>query len=149
MEKKDIRWMQRFSNFRKALVKLNQAVGIIANQTKDAKEVDGLLKDGLIQRFVISMPYGLQESELQKLHELFRANGNIRQVILYGSRAKGNYKPFSDVDITLTGEHLTRTGINRLQAALAESSLPANSTSPCSPRSRATNWLTTSAAGGL
>mgnify|MGYP003301854438 CR=1 FL=1 len=70
------------------------------------------------------MPYGLQESELQKLHELFRANGNIRQVILYGSRAKGNYKPFSDVDITLTGEHLTRTDVNRLQAALAESSLP-------------------------
>lgn len=51
MEKKDIRWIQRFSNFRKALVKLNQAVGIISNQAESVKEVDELLKEGLIQRF--------------------------------------------------------------------------------------------------
>ena len=43
MEKKDIRWIQRFSNFRKALVKLNQAVGIISNQAESVKEVDELL----------------------------------------------------------------------------------------------------------
>ncbi len=51
MEKKDIRWIQRFSNFCKALVKLNQAVGIISNQAESVKEVNELLKEGLIQRF--------------------------------------------------------------------------------------------------
>ncbi len=49
------------------------------------------------------MQYGLKEAELKKLQELFAANGSIETVILYGSRAKGNYKPFSDVDITLVG----------------------------------------------
>lgn len=42
----------------------------------------------------------------------------------YGCQSMHYDKPFSDVDITLTGEHLTRTDVNRLQAALAESSLP-------------------------
>ena len=70
------------------------------------------------------MPSGLKDTELQKLHDLFSKNSRIEQVILYGSRAKGNYKPFSDVDITLIGEQLSRTDINRLHAALAESTLP-------------------------
>lgn len=70
------------------------------------------------------MPYGLNESELLKLEEIFAANRRIEQVILYGSRAKGNYKPFSDVDITLTGDGLSRSDTNRLQTAFDESSLP-------------------------
>lgn len=35
-------------------------------------------------------------------------------VILYGSRAKGNFKPFSDVDITLIGEELSRGDLNQV-----------------------------------
>ena len=35
-------------------------------------------------------------------------------VALYGSRAKGTYKPFSDVDITLEGKNLTRHHLNDL-----------------------------------
>lgn len=45
------------------------------------------------------MKYGLSEDALKKLHHVFSCEENIEQVILYGSRAKGNYKPFSDVDI--------------------------------------------------
>ena len=70
------------------------------------------------------MPYGLTDKELQTLQTLFAANAHIEQVILYGSRAKGNCKPFSDVDIALKGEALSRMDINRLQAAIDESSLP-------------------------
>ena len=33
-------------------------------------------------------------------------NANNFKVILYGSRAKGTYKPFSDIDITLLGDKL-------------------------------------------
>ena len=70
------------------------------------------------------MPYGLTDKELQTLQTLFAANARIDRAILYGSRAKGNYKPFSDVDIVLKGEELTRMDINRLQASIEESSLP-------------------------
>lgn len=40
------------------------------------------------------MKYGLSEDALKKLHHVFSCEENIEQVILYGSRAKGNYKPF-------------------------------------------------------
>ena len=70
------------------------------------------------------MQYGLKEAELKKLQELFAANGSIETVILYGSRAKGNYKPFSDVDITLVGNGFSRSDMNILHAAIDETSLP-------------------------
>lgn len=70
------------------------------------------------------MPYGLTDKELQTLQAMFAANAHIERVILYGSRAKGNYKPFSDVDIVLKGEELSRVDVNRLQASIDESSLP-------------------------
>ena len=49
--RQDIRWLQRFSNFRKALAKLRQAVEIIAKKLDFGEEVDELLEEGLIQRF--------------------------------------------------------------------------------------------------
>lgn len=70
------------------------------------------------------MPYGLTDKEFTTLQALFAANSRIEQVVLYGSRAKGNYKPFSDVDIVLVGDALSRTDINRLYASIDESSLP-------------------------
>ena len=51
MVEKDIRWIQRFNNYRKALVKFNQAVDIISNKMEWGEEIDDLLEEGLIQRF--------------------------------------------------------------------------------------------------
>ncbi|MEE1142915.1 MAG: nucleotidyltransferase substrate binding protein [Bacteroidales bacterium] len=51
MVEKDIRWIQRFNNYRKALEKFNQAVDIISNKLEWGEEIDDLLKEGLIQRF--------------------------------------------------------------------------------------------------
>ena len=51
VQNKDIRWIQRFTNYRKALAKLSQAVAIIAGQHDGRADVDDLMKEGLIQRF--------------------------------------------------------------------------------------------------
>ncbi len=50
-EEKDIRWIQRFRNFRSALYRLGKAVEIVTEQISEDEEVDDLLKEGLIQRF--------------------------------------------------------------------------------------------------
>ena len=50
-EEKDIRWIQRFRNFRSALYRLGKAVEIVTKQISEDDEVDDLLKEGLIQRF--------------------------------------------------------------------------------------------------
>lgn len=70
------------------------------------------------------MNYGLTDTDLQKLTMLFARNRKIERVILYGSRAKGNYKPFSDIDITLIGEGLTRSDVNRLASDIDDLLLP-------------------------
>ena len=67
---------------------------------------------------------GLNEKECAVLQTLFASNARIAEVILYGSRAKGNYKPFSDVDIVLVGDGLMRTDVNKLYAAIDATSLP-------------------------
>ena len=47
----DIRWLQRFSNYQKALAKLRLAVEIFQEETNFCDDVDELLTEGLIQRF--------------------------------------------------------------------------------------------------
>ena len=70
------------------------------------------------------MPYGLKDIELEKLNKVFAANERIERVMLYGSRAKGTYKPFSDVDITLMGDELTHTDLNSIYLAIDDLLLP-------------------------
>ena len=51
MAQQTIRWQQRFSNYRKALAKLTQAVELLSKQIDREEAVDELLQEGLIQRF--------------------------------------------------------------------------------------------------
>ena len=70
------------------------------------------------------MPYGLKDSELTNLKALFAKNDRLERVILYGSRAKGTYKPFSEVDITLVGRDLTHSDLNRMILDIDDLLLP-------------------------
>ena len=51
MEDLDIRWQQRFENFSKALVLLNEAAEIVSRRVDYSSDVSDLLREGLIQRF--------------------------------------------------------------------------------------------------
>ncbi len=70
------------------------------------------------------MKYGLEDDELRLINETLAQTANLQQAILYGSRAKGNYRPFSDVDITLIGDRLTDDDLADITYRLSESSLP-------------------------
>ena len=70
------------------------------------------------------MPYGLTDIELQKLTMALSSVSGVKKAILYGSRAKGNYKPFSDIDITLVGDSLSRRDLNVASRALDDLLLP-------------------------
>ena len=47
------------------------------------------------------MKYGLPPQTLHTLYSIFQKYPGIRQVILYGSRAKGKFRNGSDIDLTL------------------------------------------------
>lgn len=68
--------------------------------------------------------YGFNEKEWQMLQHLLASCRNIEKAILYGSRAKGNFKKFSDIDITLIGSSLSRSDLLRLSASFNDSSFP-------------------------
>jgi predicted nucleotidyltransferase len=49
------------------------------------------------------MKFGLQETTIEKICSVLASHPQIEKVLLYGSRAKGNYKNGSDIDLTLVG----------------------------------------------
>jgi uncharacterized protein len=53
------------------------------------------------------MKFGLSDAVIQKISTVLRRYPQIEKAILYGSRAKGNYKNGSDIDLTLQGTDLT------------------------------------------
>lgn len=67
---------------------------------------------------------GLSEEEISKLVGAIRECGKVGEVILYGSRAKGTFKKFSDIDITLKGERLTREDLYPILERIDDLYLP-------------------------
>jgi len=70
------------------------------------------------------MPYGLKASAIRQINDVFARYGTVWEVILYGSRAKGNFKPGSDIDLTLKGEGLNLQTLNRIDFDLDDLLLP-------------------------
>ncbi|PCI28547.1 MAG: hypothetical protein COB67_06095 [SAR324 cluster bacterium] len=70
------------------------------------------------------MQYGLKEETLLKIKNIFSKFEKVEEVLLYGSRAKGNYKPGSDIDLTLKGATLTLKDLNKISLELDDLLLP-------------------------
>jgi predicted nucleotidyltransferase len=90
----DVRWKQRFANYQRALARLQSAVEL--RQTR----------------------------ALELLRGVFSSYPAVDKAIVYGSRAKGNCRPGSDIDITLEGSALTFDDLLRIEAALDDLMLP-------------------------
>ena len=70
------------------------------------------------------MKYGLKDDIIDKIQAGFACFPNIDHVTLYGSRAKGNFKPGSDIDLTLHGYSLTTSQLRDIADALDDLLLP-------------------------
>lgn len=70
------------------------------------------------------MNYGLKDKTLQQLQAVLRRHPEVEEAILYGSRAKGNYRPGSDIDLTLKGTELTLQRLNAIERELDDLLLP-------------------------
>jgi len=70
------------------------------------------------------MKYGLQENIIQKIQNLFAGFPEVDEVVLYGSRAKGNFRPGSDIDLSLKGDQLNLDALNKIDMLLDDLLLP-------------------------
>lgn len=70
------------------------------------------------------MMYGIEENEWMAIKSLLAGNQRIERAILFGSRAKGCHKEFSDVDMTLVGDSLTDDDLLKLLSDIDDLLLP-------------------------
>jgi len=67
---------------------------------------------------------GLSHKVIKKIQQVFARHSNIDLVRLYGSRAKGNHRQGSDIDLTVMGDGLSSSQLLKIETALDDLLLP-------------------------
>lgn len=67
---------------------------------------------------------GLSDSHIKAICSVFESYPGIHRVVFYGSRAKGNYRPGSDIDLTMQGDQLNYTDLVVIDNELDDLLLP-------------------------
>lgn len=52
------------------------------------------------------MKFGLSDTVIKELQDVFRRHANIKKVLFFGSRSKGNYRAGSDIDLAVIGSNI-------------------------------------------
>jgi predicted nucleotidyltransferase len=68
----------------------------------------------------VSDKYGLSIATVEKINSVFEKHPLIEKAILYGSRAKGTFKPGSDIDLVLIAPKLTLTEFLKIENDLED-----------------------------
>jgi predicted nucleotidyltransferase len=70
------------------------------------------------------MNHGLSAATVTAINGVLAQFPEVERAVLFGSRAKGNFKPGSDIDLTLFGAQLTAATQGNLAEALDGLLLP-------------------------
>jgi predicted nucleotidyltransferase len=70
------------------------------------------------------MQFGLSDPVIEKIKDVFIKYPQIEKAILYGSRAKGNFKNGSDIDLTLSGAGLNLNLLYKIETEIDDLLLP-------------------------
>jgi predicted nucleotidyltransferase len=68
--------------------------------------------------------FGLKESTINKIISVFTKYPKIEKILIYGSRARGNYRNGSDIDLTLIGNQLSYSQLSGIESDLDDLFLP-------------------------
>ena len=68
--------------------------------------------------------FGLKPEQIEAICQCFAQYPAIEQVILYGSRAKGNFKDGSDIDLTIIDTNAAFSDLLQLENKLDDLLLP-------------------------
>ena len=70
------------------------------------------------------MKFGLTEETIQQINRVFEQYPSIEMVLIYGSRAKGNHKVGSDIDLTLMDSTISHQNFLKICSQLDELPIP-------------------------
>ncbi len=66
------------------------------------------------------MRFGLNEVTIEQLSTVFETNPKVDKALIFGSRAKGNYRNDSDIDIAIKGYNITSKDVLQLSSSLED-----------------------------
>ncbi|MBV6448884.1 nucleotidyltransferase domain-containing protein [Nitrosomonas sp.] len=69
-------------------------------------------------------PFGLSPATLKKLNNVFAQHDAIDSVLIYGSRAKGNFRAGSDIDLTIKGDEIPFAEFMQIEDQIDDLLLP-------------------------
>lgn len=67
---------------------------------------------------------GLTKEEITSIRAVFSKYQQVEEVLIYGSRAMGNFKPASDIDLTLIGKDIDLSLQTNIEFDLDDLMLP-------------------------
>ena len=70
------------------------------------------------------MEFGLSDTTIEKICAVLSSHPSVDKAVLYGSRAKGTFKPGSDIDLSIHGESLTLSELGDIDSELDDLLLP-------------------------
>ncbi len=68
--------------------------------------------------------YGVPIEVIDSIISTIRKNKKVKKIVLFGSRAKGNYKKGSDIDIAVFSKNLSYSEFMKIKVDLGELMLP-------------------------
>ncbi len=72
----------------------------------------------------MSLNFGLSQTVIQNIISIFKNHKHVNEVIIYGSRAMGNFRPGSDIDLTIKGDNLILDDQLKIENEIDDLDLP-------------------------
>lgn len=70
------------------------------------------------------MQYGLEDKYIEQIKKVLSTYPVVERVILYGSRAKGTYSKWSDIDLTFVGAAMDLSILMKIENELDDLLMP-------------------------
>src|SRR5665213_3160509 len=70
------------------------------------------------------MQFGLSQNIVESINKIFEQNSKVDEVIVFGSRAKGNYRDDSDIDLAVKGRNVSSKDILSFGVKLEALNIP-------------------------
>ena len=64
------------------------------------------------------MKFGLSDTVIRELQDVFLRHANIEKVLIFGSRSKGNYRAGSDIDLAVVGQGIDYSQLLAIQCEI-------------------------------
>lgn len=68
--------------------------------------------------------FGLSDGSVKIIQEILQSYKDIEEVVVFGSRAKGNYKQGSDIDLAIMNHGFDSKSIPEIKGRFEESDIP-------------------------